>query len=237
MKKPYRQSDGFYHVDGKKYKTLMGSREKVWNGTVHKTTGGLTRKDLVMNKWGRIVSANKYKTAKKEMRLQKHGFFAEKGKFGAVTRKVRGGIPKKNKKETPPRFINIKYENGKYKNKKNVSSDSESDSESDYEPEKEEKNKGGASPNSSRKNNKSPTDKSKGNNKSPVEEKSSRTKPEPAWKPDRDVHHNPTQSHNSHMKEIIMSLKLKKAEPPKQDAPPSKPNIKTDVSNNHKKDR
>ena len=65
MKKPYRQADGFYHVDGKKYKTLFGSREQVMNGTVHKTTGGLTTADLVMNKWGRIVSAKKFKTAKK----------------------------------------------------------------------------------------------------------------------------------------------------------------------------
>jgi hypothetical protein len=61
------------------------------NGTVYKTTGGLTKADLVMNKWGRIVSAKKFKTAKKEMRLQKHGFFAKKGKFGAITRKFRGG--------------------------------------------------------------------------------------------------------------------------------------------------
>jgi len=91
MKKPYRQADGFYHVDGNKYKTLFGSREQVMNGTVHKTTGGLTKADLVMNKWGRIVSAKKFKTAKKEMRLQKHGFFAKKGKFGAITRKFRGG--------------------------------------------------------------------------------------------------------------------------------------------------
>ena len=91
MKKPYRQADGFYHVDGKKYKTLFGSREQVMNGTVNKTTGGLTKADLVMNKWGRIVSAKKFKTAKKEMRLQKHGFFAKKGKFGAVTRKMKRG--------------------------------------------------------------------------------------------------------------------------------------------------
>jgi hypothetical protein len=91
MKKPYRQADGFYHVDDKKYKTLFGSREQVMNGTVHKTTGGLTKEDLVMNKWGRIVSAKKFKTAKKEMRLQKYGFFAKKGKFGAVSRKMRGG--------------------------------------------------------------------------------------------------------------------------------------------------
>ena len=91
MKKPYRQADGFYHVEGKLYKTLFGSREQVMNGSVHKTTGGLTKADLVMNKWGRIVSAKKFKTAKKEMRLQKHGFFAKKGKFGAVTRKMKRG--------------------------------------------------------------------------------------------------------------------------------------------------
>ena len=37
-----------------------------------------------MNKWGRIVSSKKHKTAKKEKRLQKYGYFAEKGKFGYV---------------------------------------------------------------------------------------------------------------------------------------------------------
>uniref|UniRef100_A0A6C0JFW0 Uncharacterized protein n=1 Tax=viral metagenome TaxID=1070528 RepID=A0A6C0JFW0_9ZZZZ len=33
-----------------------GSRRKVWNGTAQKTPGGLTRKDLTQNKYGRIVS-------------------------------------------------------------------------------------------------------------------------------------------------------------------------------------
>jgi hypothetical protein len=37
-----------------------------------------------MNKWGRIVSADKHKTAKKEKRLEKAGYFAKKGKFGYV---------------------------------------------------------------------------------------------------------------------------------------------------------
>ena len=102
MKKPYRQADGFYHVDGKLYKTLFGSREQVMNGSVHKTTGGLTKADLVMNKWGRIVSAKKFKTAKKEMRLQKHGFFAKKGKFGAVTRKMKRGGKADDGVDGPP---------------------------------------------------------------------------------------------------------------------------------------
>ena len=34
----------------------VGSRRKVWNGTAQKTPGGLTRKDLTQNKYGRIVS-------------------------------------------------------------------------------------------------------------------------------------------------------------------------------------
>jgi hypothetical protein len=89
MKKPTRQPDGFYHIDGKKYPELFGSRTQVHNGTAYKTSGGLTKTQLVMNKWGRIVSAKKYKTAKKERRLEKHGFFAQKGKFGYVKKTAR----------------------------------------------------------------------------------------------------------------------------------------------------
>jgi hypothetical protein len=58
----------------------------VWNGTAYKTSGGLTKSQLVMNRWGRIVSADKHKTAKKEKRLEKAGYYAQKGKFGYVKR-------------------------------------------------------------------------------------------------------------------------------------------------------
>ena len=78
MKKPVRQLDGFYHVKGKKWPELFGSRIQVMNGTSYKTTGGLHKSDLLMNKWGRIVSAKKYRTAKIEKRLEKHGFFAKR---------------------------------------------------------------------------------------------------------------------------------------------------------------
>jgi len=64
----------------------VGSRAAVWHGNAEHTSGGLTKKDLLQNKWGRIVSAKKHKTAKKEKRLEKAGFFAKKGKFGAVKR-------------------------------------------------------------------------------------------------------------------------------------------------------
>lgn len=98
MKRPVRGEDGFYSIGGKKYKELFGSREKVWNGTAYKTAGELTRKDLVMNKWNRIVSAKKHKTAKKEKRLEKYGYFAEKGKFGYVRRTAKAELKKTAKK-------------------------------------------------------------------------------------------------------------------------------------------
>jgi hypothetical protein len=42
------------------------------------------KSDLMMNKWGRIVSEKKHNTAKKEKRLEKSGYFAKKGSFGYV---------------------------------------------------------------------------------------------------------------------------------------------------------
>ena len=62
----------------------FGSRAEVFHGTAKKTTGGLTKKDLIKNKHGEIVSRKKHITAKREKRLEKHGYFAKKGKFGYV---------------------------------------------------------------------------------------------------------------------------------------------------------
>ena len=94
MKRVRQAKDGNYYIKGKGYPELVGSREKVWNETAYKTPGGLTKDNLVMNKRGRIVSKTKYVTAKKEKRLEKHGYFAKKGKFGYVkknkTRKNKG---------------------------------------------------------------------------------------------------------------------------------------------------
>ena len=97
MKRPQRQSDGLYHIHGKTYKILIGSRHQVWNHTAFKTPGGLLRSQLFMNKWGRIVSKDKHITAKKEKRLIKHGFTAKKGRFGAI-KIYNKNITHKNKK-------------------------------------------------------------------------------------------------------------------------------------------
>ena len=87
MKKHMRQSDGKYHINGKKYDVLIGSRTQVQNETAYKTSGGLKKKDLHYNKkTGRHVSLKKHNLAKKERRLEKYGYFTQKGKFGAVKR-------------------------------------------------------------------------------------------------------------------------------------------------------
>ncbi len=89
-KRVHRAADGKYHVGGRSYDQLVGSRAQVFHGTAYKTPGGLTKKQLVMNKWGRIVSRKKQKTARKEKRLESFGFFAQKGKFGWVKREPKG---------------------------------------------------------------------------------------------------------------------------------------------------
>jgi hypothetical protein len=82
----------------------IGTRAQVWHGTSKKTSGGLTKSDLMMNKAGRIVSKSKHFSAKKENRLLKHGYGTQKGKFGFVkigtksrkhrkgSKKMRGGM-------------------------------------------------------------------------------------------------------------------------------------------------
>ena len=62
----------------------FGSRAEVFHGNAKKTTGGLTKSDLLKNKHGEIVSRKKSVQAKKEKRLEKAGFFTQKGKFGFV---------------------------------------------------------------------------------------------------------------------------------------------------------
>ena len=83
-KRVSKSSDGKYHIKGKKYEVLIGSRAQVHHRTAYKTAGGLTKEKILMNKNGRIVSRKKHTTAKREKRLEKHGFFTKKGKFGSV---------------------------------------------------------------------------------------------------------------------------------------------------------
>ena len=103
MRKQHRAADGKYHIHGKVYPHLVGSRAMVYHETAYKTSGGLTKKDLYYNKKGRVVSRKKHETAKKEKRLEKHGYFAEKGKFGAVRRTARRSPQKSRRRHSRSR--------------------------------------------------------------------------------------------------------------------------------------
>jgi hypothetical protein len=60
----------------------VGSKAQVWHGTVRHTSGGLTKKDLMKTKKGRIVSRKKHAAGKKALKnLLKAGYKAKKGTF------------------------------------------------------------------------------------------------------------------------------------------------------------
>ena len=66
-----RNKDGGYTVDGNIYETLTGPRTNVFEGKSYKTTGGLTKSDLIINKYGKILSRNKSISGKINNRLEK----------------------------------------------------------------------------------------------------------------------------------------------------------------------
>jgi hypothetical protein len=98
-----KNANGRYLIHGNKYEMLEGSRAQVMHGTAYKTSGGLKKSEIMMNKNGRIVSRKKHITAKKEKRLVRAGYGTKKGKFGFVkigksksnakskSKKMRGG--------------------------------------------------------------------------------------------------------------------------------------------------
>jgi hypothetical protein len=101
VKRMSKGSDGKYHKGGLTFEKLEGSRAEVMHGKAYKTKGGLVKKDLTYNKGGEIVSKKKSVAAKKEKRLEKHGWTAKKGKFGAVrlsSKKTAKKSAKKSKK-------------------------------------------------------------------------------------------------------------------------------------------
>jgi hypothetical protein len=60
----------------------VGSKASVFHGKAKHTSGGLTRKDLMKTKHGRIVSRKKHALGKKALKnLVKAGFKAKKGTF------------------------------------------------------------------------------------------------------------------------------------------------------------
>ena len=92
-----KAADGKYHIKGKTYENLEGSRAQVWHETAYKTPGNLCKCDLIMNKNGRIVSKKKHATAKRDNRLVKAGFLTKKGTFGFIKS---GSVKSKKSRKT-----------------------------------------------------------------------------------------------------------------------------------------
>ena len=60
----------------------VGSKAMVWHGTARHTPGGLTRKDLMKTKKGRIVSRKNHSIGLRRIKtLHKQGFKPKKGTF------------------------------------------------------------------------------------------------------------------------------------------------------------
>jgi hypothetical protein len=87
-KRQDRAADGFFHRDGQLYELLEGTRIDVWQGKAYKTAGGLIKKDLLINKDGKIVSKCKYIHAIRNNNLD------------VVNQKKRQRINSKNNSET-----------------------------------------------------------------------------------------------------------------------------------------
>jgi hypothetical protein len=59
MKRRDKGPDGLFHINGNVYELLEGTRDDVWNGKAYQTPGGLIKRDLLINKDGKIVSKSK----------------------------------------------------------------------------------------------------------------------------------------------------------------------------------
>jgi len=68
-----KNKEGKYFCNDIIYNKLIGTREDVWNCKAYKTTGGLTKNDLMLNTTGKIVSKKKSATEASFDRFKIHG--------------------------------------------------------------------------------------------------------------------------------------------------------------------
>ena len=78
------------------FQQTIGTHAQVWHGTAKKTSGGLTKTNLMKNKHGHIVSKKKHALGKKSIKhLFKLGFKPKKGTMKLFKKrdgnKMRGG--------------------------------------------------------------------------------------------------------------------------------------------------
>ena len=69
-----------------------GTKAQVWHGSAKHTSGGLTKKDLMKTRKGRIVSKRKHAIGLKRIKtLRRKGYVAKKGTFKLFRKAKRGG--------------------------------------------------------------------------------------------------------------------------------------------------
>ena len=92
-------------MPAKSPKKRVGSRAQVMHGTAHHTSGGLLKKSLKKNKWGRIVSRKKSRSAKKKNLLKdyKHMRFTKRKSPRRSKRKSKRKSPRKSKRKSKRR--------------------------------------------------------------------------------------------------------------------------------------
>ena len=100
VKRHHKGHDGKYHIGGKSYEVLVGSRAQVMHKTAYKTSGDLTSNELMFNKHHRIVSKKKHATAKRERRLERAGYKPKKGKFVLMRKSHRNKRNNRNNRKT-----------------------------------------------------------------------------------------------------------------------------------------
>jgi len=84
------------------FQKRIGSKAEVYHSTARSTSGGLKKKDLVLNKHGRIVSRKKQALGRKSIKhLFALGFKPKKGKFSLMRKSMAKG--KKSKRSTRKR--------------------------------------------------------------------------------------------------------------------------------------
>ena len=59
LKKIIKNKEGIYDIGEKQYELLEGTRQEVWDEKAYKTSGGLLKYNLIINKLGNIVSKRK----------------------------------------------------------------------------------------------------------------------------------------------------------------------------------
>ena len=114
VKRHHKGSDGKYHIKGKKYDQLIGSRAQVMHGTAYKTKGDLTKDKLKYNKHGKIVSKKK-SGSNPIKRLHDAGYFTRKGKLGSFKKGSKTKKARKSRRKTAKKGKRCRHKTGKLK--------------------------------------------------------------------------------------------------------------------------